>query len=87
MDKPPLPSPHDSPCQNSEACLRPELAQEGVSVSQGSGFKQLGQQEIDAYVRGEGGNRCFLNSKSIDAGGGRGWEGGEGGTQCFRILE
>ena len=53
MDKPPLPSPHDSPCQN------PGL--EGVSVSQGSEFKQLGQQEIDAYVRGEGGNRCFLN--------------------------
>lgn len=76
MDKPPLPSPHDSPCQN------PGL--EGVSVSHGSEFKQLGQQEIDAYVRGEGGNRCFLNSKSIDAGGGRGWE---GGTQLFRILE
>lgn len=38
--------------RNSEACLRPELAQEGVSVSQGSGFKQLGQQEIDACCQG-----------------------------------
>lgn len=43
-----------------------------MSVSQGGELKQPDQHESDAYVRGSGGNRCHLNSKSIGAGGGRG---------------